>query len=171
MKNLPSIQSGPRLARNLDSCHLAFSYELAQLVQEMVNTYIGHHDFRILCRMFQKEVFVICCGYMHPPPPTDTVDADSVRRFSEWLNSNRNADVSSVFHEIVAYSKAPQPQQWASVSVPVVVCVTCNGSGIVDDGEIDCYENGEPYEHGPVKCVKDCPDCTTLPTKNDNYLQ
>lgn len=38
-------------------------------------------------------------------------------------------------------------------------CKTCNGTGMVDDGEIDCYPNGEPYENGPVKCVKDCPAC------------
>ncbi|VTU28852.1 hypothetical protein H6CHR_03075 [Variovorax sp. PBL-H6] len=39
-------------------------------------------------------------------------------------------------------------------------CSRCGGTGIVDDGEIDCYENGVPYENGPVKCVKDCPACT-----------
>lgn len=38
-------------------------------------------------------------------------------------------------------------------------CDRCNGTGMVDDGEIDCYENGEPYPNGPVKCVKDCPAC------------
>ena len=57
---------------------------------------------------------------------------------------------------------APQPQQQAKGEpVRPEICVTCNGSGMVDDGEIDCYENGEPYENGPVKCVKDCPDCTS----------
>lgn len=40
-----------------------------------------------------------------------------------------------------------------------VECPTCNGTGVVDDGEIDHYPNGEPYMCGPVKCVKDCPDC------------
>lgn len=39
-------------------------------------------------------------------------------------------------------------------------CVTCNGTGLVDDGEINHYQNGKPYMCGPVKCVKDCPDCT-----------
>lgn len=41
-------------------------------------------------------------------------------------------------------------------------CPTCNGSRVVDDGEIDCYPNGEPFMCGPVKCVKDCPDCAAL---------
>lgn len=41
-----------------------------------------------------------------------------------------------------------------------VHCSTCKGTGVVDDGEIDCYPNGEPYMNGPVKCVKDCPDCS-----------
>ncbi|WP_229257557.1 hypothetical protein [Duganella callida] len=39
-------------------------------------------------------------------------------------------------------------------------CKNCGGTGVVDDGEIDCYPNGEPFMHGPVKCVKDCPDCS-----------
>jgi len=41
-----------------------------------------------------------------------------------------------------------------------VACKRCGGSGVVDDGEIDCYEDGTPYANGPIKCVKDCPDCT-----------
>lgn len=39
------------------------------------------------------------------------------------------------------------------------VCKVCNGTRVVDDGEIDCYPNGEPFMCGPVKCVKDCPEC------------
>lgn len=38
-------------------------------------------------------------------------------------------------------------------------CIVCGGSGVVDDGEIDCYPNGEPFQNGPIKCVKDCPAC------------
>lgn len=45
-----------------------------------------------------------------------------------------------------------------------VACKRCNGTGVVDDGEIDCYSDGTPYLNGPVKCVKDCPDCHP-PTK------
>ncbi|MES3022766.1 MAG: hypothetical protein V4857_14410 [Pseudomonadota bacterium] len=53
-----------------------------------------------------------------------------------------------------APSATPTAQAQASV-----VCSTCRGTGIVDDGEIVCYPNGEPYMCGPVKCVKDCPSC------------
>lgn len=38
-------------------------------------------------------------------------------------------------------------------------CDRCNDTGIVDDGEINCFPDGTPYECGPVKCVKDCPKC------------
>lgn len=41
----------------------------------------------------------------------------------------------------------------------VGACKTCNGRGLVDDGEINCFEDGTPYSNGPVKCVKECPDC------------
>lgn len=40
-----------------------------------------------------------------------------------------------------------------------VACKTCGGAGIVRDGEIDHYPDGTPYMHGPVECVKECPDC------------
>ena len=42
-----------------------------------------------------------------------------------------------------------------------VECKRCGGSGVIDDGEIDCYEDGTPFENGLIKCVKDCPDCAT----------
>ncbi|MCC0498605.1 hypothetical protein LJG12_29670 [Pseudomonas aeruginosa] len=35
---------------------------------------------------------------------------------------------------------------------------------MVDDGEITCSQGGIPYENGPVKCVKDCPDCKAQPS-------
>lgn len=41
-------------------------------------------------------------------------------------------------------------------------CETCNGTGMVDDGEITCSEGGILYENGPVKCVKGCPDCAPV---------
>jgi len=46
-----------------------------------------------------------------------------------------------------------------------VECKRCGNSGVIDDGEIDCYEDGTPFENCPIKCVKDCPDCTTPQTK------
>ncbi|KGS75376.1 gp42 domain protein [Burkholderia pseudomallei MSHR7334] len=38
------------------------------------------------------------------------------------------------------------------------VCKMCGGSGVVDDGEIT-GSGGIEFENGPIKCVKDCPDC------------
>lgn len=38
-------------------------------------------------------------------------------------------------------------------------CETCKGTGTVDDGELTHSAGGIPYECGPIKCVKDCPDC------------
>lgn len=46
-----------------------------------------------------------------------------------------------------------------TVSVSLQPCAKCHGTGLVDDGEIDCYPDGTPYNCGPVKCVKDCPAC------------
>lgn len=37
-------------------------------------------------------------------------------------------------------------------------CTTCNGLGIVPDGEIVGLD-GVEFANGPVECVKDCPDC------------
>ncbi|MFM0495634.1 hypothetical protein [Paraburkholderia caledonica] len=44
-------------------------------------------------------------------------------------------------------------------------CQTCKGSGVVDDGEI-AGSGGVEYENGPIKCVKDCPDCAASTSAN-----
>lgn len=44
-----------------------------------------------------------------------------------------------------------------------VSCKTCGGTRLVDDGEINCYPDGTPFECGPVNCVKDCPACAAPP--------
>lgn len=41
-------------------------------------------------------------------------------------------------------------------------CETCNGFGTVPDGEVTGVGSVE-FENGPVKCVKDCPDCGSGP--------
>jgi hypothetical protein len=38
-------------------------------------------------------------------------------------------------------------------------CKTCGGSRVVNDGEIT-GSGGVEFENGPIRCVKDCPDCT-----------
>ncbi|EPV0367733.1 hypothetical protein ACV08U_006403, partial [Pseudomonas aeruginosa] len=52
----------------------------------------------------------------------------------------------------------------AALAQPSPKCSTCGGTGMVDDGEIDCYSDGTPFENGPVKCVKDCPACKAQPS-------
>ncbi|HHE7821418.1 TPA: hypothetical protein ACPFLH_001117 [Pseudomonas aeruginosa] len=52
----------------------------------------------------------------------------------------------------------------AALAQPSPKCATCGGTGMVDDGEITCSQGGIPYENGPVKCVKDCPDCKAQPS-------
>lgn len=44
-------------------------------------------------------------------------------------------------------------------------CETCKGVGHVDDGAI-YGSGGVRYENGPVKCIKECPDCAVL-LRND----
>jgi hypothetical protein len=38
------------------------------------------------------------------------------------------------------------------------VCRTCDGSGLVPDGEI-----ASAFGNAPIKCVKDCPTCKPTP--------
>ncbi|MGV8178427.1 hypothetical protein [Pseudomonas aeruginosa] len=56
------------------------------------------------------------------------------------------------------------PQARAALAQPSPKCSTCGGTGMVDDGEIDCYSDGTPFENGPVKCVKDCSACKAQPS-------
>lgn len=55
-------------------------------------------------------------------------------------------------------------QARAALAQPSPKCATCNGSGFVDDGEINFYPDGTPFENGSVKCVKDCPACKAQPS-------
>ena len=44
-------------------------------------------------------------------------------------------------------------------------CPTCKGLRVVDDGEIT-GSGGVDYENGPIKCLKDCPDCAASTSAN-----
>lgn len=44
-------------------------------------------------------------------------------------------------------------------------CPTCKGLREVDDGEIT-GSGGVDYENGPIKCLKDCPDCAASTSAN-----
>ena len=46
----------------------------------------------------------------------------------------------------------------ASAEPSAEKCETCKGTENVDDGEITGV-GGMEFQNGPVKCVKDCPDC------------
>jgi hypothetical protein len=46
----------------------------------------------------------------------------------------------------------------AAAPAAPAVCATCKGTRVVDDGEIT-GSGGVEFENGPIKCVKDCPDC------------
>ncbi len=69
--------------------------------------------------------------------------------------ANAGATHEQAWHEALSVALTAAP----TVKAEQVQCRTCNGSRMVDDGEITCSEVGVPYENGPVKCVKDCPDC------------
>lgn len=44
------------------------------------------------------------------------------------------------------------------------ICKRCNGTRVVDDGAI-YGSGGVEFENGPVRCVKDCPDCAAAPSQ------
>lgn len=86
-----------------------------------------------------------------------------IEGLAEVLSETTDARLKDLVERRILYAHHAIVEAISQPAEPVAVCVTCGGSGMVDDGEIDCYENGEPYENGPVKCVKDCPDCVQKP--------
>lgn len=66
------------------------------------------------------------------------------------------------------YGEATRGEQGAAKGV----CQRCGGTGVVADGEIT-GAGGVEFENGPVKCVKDCPDCAasapTLTPERDAF--
>ncbi len=83
----------------------------------------------------------------------DNIHDTSPHRWSTDLD-----DVHSSAESLLAMIN-DQASNQADLAQPSPKCTTCGGAGMVDDGEITCSEGGIPYENGPVKCVKDCPDC------------
>ncbi|HFX1391514.1 TPA: hypothetical protein ACRNLD_002356 [Pseudomonas aeruginosa] len=71
-------------------------------------------------------------------------------------------DMKDVFDWMVTHARIAPDH--AALAQPSPKCSTCGGTGMVDDGEIDCYSDGTPFENGPVKCVKDCPACKAQPS-------
>lgn len=113
-------------------------------------------------------------GHGHVFPRADGV---KMRCGGPGLCSECTADASraraalaqrSEFHQHLKEC-ADEVATWPSykreaLTQPSPKCATCGGTGMVDDGEITCSQGGIPYENGPVKCVKDCPDCKAQPS-------
>jgi hypothetical protein len=108
---------------------------------------------------------------LQPAPKGERAAIESAIKFVETNIGPRRCDspaVSDCWHCKTVYlasvlkrllaAPAGDTQQ-ASGDDTARQCTECGGAGVVDDGEIDCYPNGEPYMNGPVKCVKDCPTC------------
>ncbi|MDU0542817.1 hypothetical protein [Pseudomonas aeruginosa] len=96
----------------------------------------------------------------------DDIDSDNVDlRFEDASGRDTGCDVSIVdYAEKAANLIEAMLSDRAALAQPSPKCATCGGTGMVDDGEITCSEGGIPYENGPVKCVKDCPDCKAQPS-------
>ena len=90
---------------------------------------------------------------------------EPVAQIESWTNGSYSRNYKIKWLKNVpegAFLYLATPVQVAPLAIGIKSkCKTCGGSGVVDDGEIDCYEGGMPYENGPVKCVKDCPACAT----------
>lgn len=85
----------------------------------------------------------------------NTPDADYFDASSSMLIATRDLLIAIGHpHSMDSIQHTPQPPQ-AGASIQ---CKTCGGSCVVDDGEIT-GSGGFEFENGPIKCVKDCPDC------------
>lgn len=95
----------------------------------------------------------------------DNIHDTSPQRWSTDLdNVHSSAESLLALIKDQAPTQAAQGLAGAALAHPSPKCATCGGTGMVDDGEITCSEGGIPYENGPVKCVKDCPDCKAQPS-------
>ncbi|HIE1403661.1 TPA: hypothetical protein ACXJSL_003345 [Pseudomonas aeruginosa] len=99
---------------------------------------------------------------VHPCPAHPAVEQvggdrwDALQSIMEWTASENIPDE----RKLCLIRNAAR----AALAPPSPKCSTCGGTGMVDDGEIDCYSDGTPFENGPVKCVKDCPACKAQPS-------
>ena len=64
--------------------------------------------------------------------------------------------------EQIRAKQAAKPKHSPLPAAQVPKCPTCNGSRVVDDGEITGV-GGAEFKCGPIQCVKDCPDCAGAP--------
>lgn len=101
--------------------------------------------------------------------PVEQAGGDERAKFEYWA-SDEGIYPKAVERSGNCYKLAQTQSYWmawqarAALAQPSPKCSTCGGTGMVDDGEIDCYSDGTPFENGPVKCVKDCPACKAQPS-------
>ncbi|HCE6978128.1 TPA: hypothetical protein NHP34_005771 [Pseudomonas aeruginosa] len=98
--------------------------------------------------------------------PVEQAGGDELEKFLAWACKEYGIedkyDLNENHHSIRENKKGWMAR--AALAQPSPKCATCGGTGMVDDGEIDCYSDGTPFENGPVKCVKDCPACKAQPS-------
>lgn len=90
----------------------------------------------------------VSAGVLVPLKPTP----EMLRAFDSNLDGLDDDGATRQWGKLMAIAALAQP-------APVQPCELCDGTRVVDDGEITHHECGIPYENGPVKCVKDCPAC------------
>ncbi|MCV6567519.1 hypothetical protein [Pseudomonas aeruginosa] len=120
-----------------------------------------------------KEVLELWCkdrdAFLASHPAVEQAGGDERAKFEYWA-SDEGIYPKAVERSGNCYKLAQTQSYWmawqarAALAQPSPKCATCGGTGMVDDGEIDCYSDGTPFENGPVKCVKDCPACKAQPS-------
>lgn len=109
---------------------------------------IGHYDDPRL--PVGTKLYVAPIAQTAPQPEHSGLVAEIDEALAVWSDGPLTCLLRKVRASLNATQREPGP-----------TCARCGGSGVVDDGEIDCYPNGEPYENGPMQCVKDCPACAS----------
>lgn len=120
-----------------------------------------------------KEVLELWCkdrdAFLASHPAVEQAGGDERAKFEYWA-SDEGIYPKAVERSGNCYKLAQTQSYWmawqarAALAQPSPKCSTCGGTGMVDDGEIDCYSDGTPFENGPVKYVKDCPACKAQPS-------
>ncbi|MBB1630262.1 hypothetical protein [Cupriavidus sp. UME77] len=79
------------------------------------------------------------------------------QQYRTWDGASYSFDHQGFARALLAQPASPAASTQEDVAV---ACKRCGGSRLVDDGEIT-GSGGVEFENGPVRCVKDCPDCAT----------
>lgn len=79
---------------------------------------------------------------------------------SEQSQPHKMRWIAAEFRRLIALRAQLESPAASTQEDGAVACKRCGGSRLVDDGEIT-GSGGVEFENGPVRCVKDCPDCAT----------